>query len=253
MAISKGEDLYANLAGIGGFMESGSNSNGSWVKFPDGTLICTKRITHASVPITTTSGGVYMSNTYTMGGFAYEFTGNPNITLSISESTTYSCWLNASAAGTYAFIRGTSGTATNVIVNIHAIGRWKPYGLPGPVPLNAELNTTLPVNLSTEEQVVGTGLDGKPLYQKTILVGAIAAGGSLDVPHGVGNITNVDITRDRLQRADNAYYPITFPHPTALGNQTTVFANATIVGIRLGANVAVVRGEITIQYQKTTD
>ena len=48
-----------------------------------------------------------------------------------------------------------------------------------------------PFAYSTEEQIVGSWIDGKPLYQKTIDCGALPNAGSKSIAHGISNLKRI--------------------------------------------------------------
>lgn len=101
-------------------VESGSNANGEYVKFVDGTLICTKTISG-------TLGGNALGNVYysdhSVGDFAYTFTSKYAGYASV-ELNQYWCNLNGSNFTSVRVYRPNSGTATGNI-RIMVIGRWK--------------------------------------------------------------------------------------------------------------------------------
>lgn len=111
----------------------GSNANGYYQKFDDGTLICWNRITVSSVPITSAMGSLYVSGNLTyFGNFPISFIDTP-ITTIISESDDnyVYCWAFKSVRPSATEIRGfrvvsyQSVTLTNLRVSYIAIGRWK--------------------------------------------------------------------------------------------------------------------------------
>lgn len=65
------ENLNSNFSElnikIGSIIESGTNENGSYVKFSDGTMICTKSYS-SSVSITAPLGNIYYNGFYDQAG-----------------------------------------------------------------------------------------------------------------------------------------------------------------------------------------
>lgn len=106
---------------------------------------------------------------------------------------------------------------------------------------------------SLEERVIGSWIDGKPLYEKTFKFESIRG------------LTNVKITIDNPdtifvaegyginQNADNI--PLLFPYPDKLTEVCTAFVRSTKneIGFRLGSNVTLLEAFVTIRYTKTTD
>ena len=108
-------------------IESGSNANGSYTKYPDGTLICWMQDTATtSFTITTTSAGQYFSNTSTLV-FPSPFIGSPSVQ---NSSWCPSVLINTEVGNISAgscILRMQSAISQTVNINIGyiAIGRWK--------------------------------------------------------------------------------------------------------------------------------
>lgn len=110
---------------------SGSNANGTWIKFSDGTMICTKESTK-TIPSNgwQTWGGCYdTKDVYDFGLFAETFYSKPVVTATVTGGNG---WLeffydtSTSAVGKCRFIRPNDpGAAKDFTVSIIAIGRWK--------------------------------------------------------------------------------------------------------------------------------
>lgn len=110
-----------------GIIETGSNSNGSWIKFSDGTMICSYYNNSFSCSIHIAALGGYRS-----GGFAWYFpaqflsgtipvvigggVGNLGIVNACCDTNEY---------GTFTFSAVTSQATADRIVHLLAIGRWK--------------------------------------------------------------------------------------------------------------------------------
>ena len=112
---------------INNIIESGTNSNGSWIKYADGTMICYKRQGFNSVAITTAWGTLYESAKLELGDLPQPFVDNyPDFFImpwqSFFVERGYSASLT-SWGGFYA-VRPTSSTM-DIIVSCFAIGRWK--------------------------------------------------------------------------------------------------------------------------------
>lgn len=110
---------------------SGSNSNGSYVRFADGTQICWKDVALGDVDCTTAWGSVYESGWFNMGDWPVAFNDTPRVFVQRVSSTSSICMLEAArnasstSAGQTIWWRPTSTTCTGVIVCIMGIGRWK--------------------------------------------------------------------------------------------------------------------------------
>lgn len=110
-------------------IESGSNTNGNYIKYIDGTMICYKTIT-SNVAMTTAwdSYGWYEGN-QSLGNYAQEFIDVPNVFLTnISTSgALVECFSTApskTSAGVATYCR-VGSTTRSIKTNLIAIGRWK--------------------------------------------------------------------------------------------------------------------------------
>lgn len=111
-------------------------------------------------------------------------------------------------------------------------------------------------NYSTEEQVVGTWIDGKPLYQKTIKIPDIDKGMSSTklYKHNIENIEYIFCIDALVVILSTGF---SYPVPFSWINNTDIFTayvNRTNIGVR---NPRHDEGQvdfyITIKYTKTTD
>ena len=109
---------------------SGSNANGSWIKFADGTMICTKKIKFTNIVINTVWGSVYeTAGKLNFGDYAQEFIEIPNVCITLADGAT--CFCETFSGRTKKSIGSTwlwkpsieaDGTMTFDVI---AIGRWK--------------------------------------------------------------------------------------------------------------------------------
>lgn len=114
--------LNSNVTGYG------TNENGEYWKFPDGTLICAKRIV-ASMSFTTAFGSWYeTASAVQFGNWPFPFISIPvaQVTvlgrMAIAESLQY---LSPTSAGSSYFARPNSVQDQSTTVHIIGIGRWK--------------------------------------------------------------------------------------------------------------------------------
>ena len=119
----------------GAVIENGENANGKYVKYADGTMICTKIFAsdHAPIPITDVVGTMYWSP-QTMWTFPHAFY---NIQRTTHCSGVYSAeqhynhiigitYAGTSGACYYNFLAPISITlASDIFFGLSAIGRWK--------------------------------------------------------------------------------------------------------------------------------
>ena len=134
---STNQDDYENLRGFRGklyygenpVVESGTNSNGSWTKWMDGTMICTKYIDFGNVSIETAWGSFYeTASPLDCGNFAQQFISTPAV--SIMPLNTFfveKSWndVTQSSWGKFWACRPATYTDYRVMVSCIAIGRWK--------------------------------------------------------------------------------------------------------------------------------
>ncbi len=103
---------------------------------------------------------------------------------------------------------------------------------------------------STEEQVVGEWIDGKPLYQKTIkgtLPTSINTTQTF-ADHNISNIENIQIVSSCVKATDGTWYEV------GTGTVWTAWINNVNIRNQIGTNALVSQiGYITIQYTKSTD
>lgn len=114
------------------------------------------------------------------------------------------------------------------------------------------------IHYSTTEQVIGTWVDGKPLYEKTVYFGSLSSG-EQTVTMGLSNpnvIANIFI---RAQVPSGAWcvLPMAYLDSTTTSRYGAMAdgynANTDKVTINIGSSRSFTSGYITIQYTKTTD
>ena len=116
---------------VDGVVESGSNTNGTYIKYADGTMICTK-IVNAVASITNTWGSLYESGDVDLGDFPETFISKPIISVTNASDVGAGAIIEAvfgvstTSAGKCWLCRGTSrATAVPYMLNIIAIGKWR--------------------------------------------------------------------------------------------------------------------------------
>jgi hypothetical protein len=110
-------------------VERGSNANGEFVRFADGTQICLKTLTGLG-PITSAFGSIFISTTsYSFGTLPASFTAAPRVSISSFSALQSSIVSSLEPATTtngpsFFLVRGTSGSATDFAAELIAVGRW---------------------------------------------------------------------------------------------------------------------------------
>lgn len=113
---------------ISGVVENGSNENGKYIKFLDGTMICTKTVTFTGVEFKYSSGNLFFCPILQFGSTPVEFTEVHTISTNISNGWCFCGGVKnttVSNFGTTQFFRGDNTTIDSLEVQITAIGRWK--------------------------------------------------------------------------------------------------------------------------------
>lgn len=107
---------------------SGSNSNGEYVKFPDGTMICTKTVSGTNA-FTTPFGSWYESAAVDLGAWPQTFAATPSAV--VMSSNKYLAMpeaikdTTATNVGQTYLMRPTSVALQSWQLRIIAIGKWK--------------------------------------------------------------------------------------------------------------------------------
>ena len=119
--------LEQNTNDIAGIISSGNNTNGEWVKYSDGTMICYMNKTY-NVDITRQWGSVYETAGVPLGDFTQSFVEIPVVTASCTGAS--SVWIEAitptkTSLGSSWFMRPVSTSNAQVVISYIAIGRWK--------------------------------------------------------------------------------------------------------------------------------
>ena len=113
------------------------------------------------------------------------------------------------------------------------------------------------VKYSTEEQVVGTWIDGRPVYRKVVNFGALPNSAEKEVKHGINNLDFV-IKTDAFAYTDSVGFFIQFALPLS----STAGLDACIYIIIYSDKVSIGTGKdrsnftncyVTLEYVKTTD
>lgn len=106
---------------------SGSNENGSWVKYDDGRMECFLRKTFSEVPVQTAIGSLYESASLNIGDYPVPFVDIPSV--HITPNGQFFVRVigapSATSYGTFRAVRPTTATGMEVTVSVEAKGYWK--------------------------------------------------------------------------------------------------------------------------------
>lgn len=108
-------------------IEYGTNANGSYTKFPDGTLVCTHEKTTDS-GIDVPSASIYTTDS-TSWSFPFDFVYPPSFQVAVKErvTTTWGGFGSSAVNNTTASFRAFRSVASSTppLMSLFAIGRWK--------------------------------------------------------------------------------------------------------------------------------
>lgn len=109
-------------------------------------------------------------------------------------------------------------------------------------------------NYSTQEQVVGTWIDGKPLYEITLDFGSISANSAKTIDVSSLNIDYVTSFNTTALLNNGTLVPIPISHTVNMGSQHFCRYNTSgSFGIYTGSGQAITQAYMTVRYIKTTD
>ena len=112
---------------IGSIIASGSNENGSFIKFADGTMICTKTVT-GTINFTTEWYSRYLG-TLDLGNYAQTFIERPKLNVQFYGSN--SQWVvsmndvDVTHIATITVCKPNQVSNVNAYYDVIAIGKWK--------------------------------------------------------------------------------------------------------------------------------
>lgn len=122
----------AQASGVptGAILEYGSNANGEYIRWADGTQMCFKTVTGLG-PISTAVGSVFVSGNIALGTMAAAFVSPPRRMAFSREPGGAQCWLGSSSSpqtstdgGGVILYRPATSSATTYVVDAVWIGRW---------------------------------------------------------------------------------------------------------------------------------
>lgn len=111
----------------GYIVESGSNDNGSWIKYADGIMICFKRVSGTTARFNLWTNGTYYYDIQN-GSWSQPFITFLNVQCTSATNQSWAIISNYSliSAGTTRLIRpDDGGSGQNYVVDLLAIGKWK--------------------------------------------------------------------------------------------------------------------------------
>lgn len=260
-------------------LESAETTNGRYIKFTDGTLICMKRRAISSCAITTAISNHYRTSTYSFPNFPHEFIDIPEIFWSVdnasadSSNSSKALWTlkfpdvnnenshgsSKTNPGRIAIASSSSFTCTKpVSLQYIAIGRWKNYEIslvqqestPKTL-INSPSNT-----YSRQETVIGLWEDKKPLYRRTIYLGPLPSTTNTEIYYNTGIVDDISV-KDLYGTAlgNTTSNTRDFPLPFAGPNPISIFyrRDTKQVSVRCNLDRSNFIGYLTLEYTKDND
>jgi hypothetical protein len=113
----------------GAVIERDSNSNGEYVKFADGTMICTKIINRLNQAVNLSNGDIFLSSgPINVGSFAQSFEGTAHLSHTVSnidDDLDIVLWLTNARNFSRMYIAcGSSQASVDAQIRVTATGRW---------------------------------------------------------------------------------------------------------------------------------
>jgi len=107
----------------GSVFERGSNANGEYVRFADGTQICTSSVIAAG-PVTTLAGSIYTSTDATVWTYPATFIAAPSVS---GTADNVARWLGIGLPGTTSVglrVKAQTSFSPDGVARLTAVGRW---------------------------------------------------------------------------------------------------------------------------------
>jgi hypothetical protein len=123
------QDIVGTVSQSGGtptgaIVERGSGANGEYVKYADGTMICT--LTDTTSPNSNTAlGNIFQSSAVRTWTFPATFAANPVVSVTVQNAARWGTASTISTtAMTYSHFSATTSASTTQVTFLTAIGRW---------------------------------------------------------------------------------------------------------------------------------
>lgn len=123
LSAKQGKALNEKISGI---IESGSNANGNYIKYAEGTMICYKQVRFGNMSIRNPWGAFYESEKLNIGNYAQPFKEEPRTFIMPVNKffVERSSDMNATSFGSFYATRPVASDLY-VTVDCLAIGKWK--------------------------------------------------------------------------------------------------------------------------------
>lgn len=107
---------------------------------------------------------------------------------------------------------------------------------------------------STDEQEVGTWIDGSPVYEKVIDIGSLPNNTTKNVAHNISNLGLI-ISADFVAKDTSGQYiqmPVTVAQRDYINYQVSVYLTSTNIVIEAGSNRSGYSGYAILRYTKAS-
>lgn len=128
------QDIVGTVAQSGGtptgaIVETGTNANGTYTRYADGTQICSMVVDITSTAITTASGNVFVPSAQIAVIWPAAFTAAPSVTGSVQRGVVLASGIHgysvfATTAGIVPWSSVSLGSSVSKNLHIQATGRW---------------------------------------------------------------------------------------------------------------------------------
>jgi hypothetical protein len=105
-------------------------------------------------------------------------------------------------------------------------------------------------NYSTEEQRIGTWINGKPLYRKVISFGALNNASLKGIAHNISKLETM-VTLKGYATNGNSFLPLPFVYENDSTKSIRLYADKTSIYIASGADRTTFNAYVTLEYTKT--
>lgn len=159
----------------------------------------------------------------------------------ITGITSYAAYQYQANNVSYKKINGTEVTVAQALNELYANKK-------------SNISNSTADNYSTEEQVVGTWINGETIYQKTIDFGSLPNGTTKQVEHNIDNLSMiVNMYCIRYSSNNSEFSVVPSAEPNGNSWASNLSADSTYVKIKTAEDYSFQKAYITIKYTKTTD
>lgn len=127
------------------------------------------------------------------------------------------------------------------------------YELATEITKNVDGNEVLGNNYSFDEHIVGTWIDGKPLYEKIIDCGELPNNSTKYTPHNINNLKRVISIDGVASFGQEQYMPLPYIETAGINYCVQVVIVGENIKTKTSANYNGWNVIVTIRYTKTTD